>query len=648
MLRRNFTARDLPKNASQAKLKKNLSHGQLTRLNPQGGKSSMMQALAPSHGRTPLSPGLKGRSKRPKSADMAAIELDLHEQEVEILRQQQEAKAKQKAAPAKKVGFAMGSSPDSSEEMEDDDAGEVEAASPKRRTAIPQFGHLNTAGDAEGDDWTDQSASASPYSTRQNTANNSRRPSTAQEKPPDRRVVLPMRTSITELTVNTPSPLDEVLPPTPKLPSPEPAPQVEADGTPAQSFEDEVVPSPVIAPPPEPPAVPSPPASPKDSVPPPLTVSKSTRRSPLHAAKDHPNPSLLRLVSHQLPAPALVSNISALDDVHSTRASPTAPSIMSTRSVTGDGANDQQASTTEQDPEELVSRFMPSSSHPSSNSADNTHPTNTPKTDGFHMPGSTDHISTGKPSSTGTAPTSPGSTLSGSSSAAATPALGRSRLELRMASERAIADREAAAERQSGIPYHVYDRRNETLKSHLSLALPGNNGMAYNARLGAPHNAQQPGLLTLSFGPEMFQGRFKAVNTELRVVQKFRDPITEAVERLKKCKGTRLAKAAKAQTSPQKVQAMKMSKSAVTLPARAESVKIKTASQSAAALPPAGKSAVQIKASPAAVQRRGVSFAGPPPPMERRATERASDVVVDAGVKASADEVAKMMWALGD
>ena len=98
---------------------------------------------------------------------MGVVEKDLHEQEVELARQQQQEKSE---AP-KKVGFAVGSSGD---DDVDDDAPAMEGSG------------------LQEDEWTEESASASPYSTRQNTANNSRRTSVVvMDKPPDIRRVTP-------------------------------------------------------------------------------------------------------------------------------------------------------------------------------------------------------------------------------------------------------------------------------------------------------------------------------------------------------------------------------------------------------------------------------------------------------------------------
>ena len=122
----------IPRNKSNVKLRKNLSHGRLN-----------MAHIAPSVS------ALKSKNKRPKSAEAAPRDEDVHEQEVEIYRQMQAA-----AQPPKKVGFAVGSAGDTSDDAE--------------------VAQAEGNGQQE-DDWTEESASASPYSTRQNTANNSRR-----------------------------------------------------------------------------------------------------------------------------------------------------------------------------------------------------------------------------------------------------------------------------------------------------------------------------------------------------------------------------------------------------------------------------------------------------------------------------------------
>ena len=74
------------------------------------------------------------------------------------------------------------------------------------------------------DEWTEESASASPYSTRQNTANNSRRTSVVHDKPPDRRPLLDLGGGQNAQQLQGARSM--ALESTP-----------EADGTPAQSYE---------------------------------------------------------------------------------------------------------------------------------------------------------------------------------------------------------------------------------------------------------------------------------------------------------------------------------------------------------------------------------------------------------------------------
>lgn len=633
-IKRNMTAIELPRNRSSTKLKKNLSHGQLTRLNPSGRNLGALTGLT--H-KAPPSPGLKGKSKRPKSADMAALEADFLEKEVEAHRMHQE-----KAPPSKKVGFAVASSEDTSEAEE-----------------IPQM----EGSEPQEDEWTEESASASPYSTRQNTANNSRRTSVIQDRPPDRPAPLSSHPVANVTTSETKQPKQA-----------EPVTQrqmPEVDGTPAQSEEEdeeELSPRsqaglqkqnalqakpPAQAParqqysPPPPQRRPSPPIQQAHSPPQRQLHSPSQRRQletqqqqpkpqlppAFQVAKDHPNPTTKRLVSNQHPAPALVSSVSALDSTHSSIRGSPAPSMRSSRSNLGhEGAMDPEQ-------EELVSRFIPSASHPSTGSGANTTSMNTPKQTGFYTPEEESTLHRAKAAGFQVGPISPGSTISGSSGHV-TPALGRSRIELRMLHDKALADREAAAERQPLVPHHIYDRRNETLKSYLNLAsFAGERPSSFPLATG------------LSLGPEIFQGRFKAVNTELKVVQKFRDPYSEAVERLRKCRGTKLSQ----RSSPQKQAApLKTSKSAVTLPARGavrESSKLSTsASPPKVAVPqmaksdspqkPAlssAKSAVQIAGArgPGRHPRRGVSFAGTPP--ERREYERSED-------ERGPDAIARSLW----
>ncbi|KAK3678518.1 hypothetical protein LTR78_001815 [Recurvomyces mirabilis] len=652
-MRRNMTASELPRNQSRTKLKKNLSHGQLTRL------SSGKNLAAMGSGKNLAGMGLKGgKRSRPQSEEIQLHkEKDLHEQEVELLRQQEARRASRENGGPKRVGFAVGSvGGDTS--AEDDETTKMEGTEPQE------------------DEWTEESASASPYGTRQNTANNSRRTSVAQDKPPDRAAARLQHPAV-NFSMQEARSLKEV-----QVQEPRKESQAEADGTPAASdASDEsatspksMPPAPIIQASPSPekepsPPPPSPPAIEKQAVTPVPHI-----RSPLHGAKEHPNPTAKRLTSAQLPAPALLSSISALDDGHSGHGSP-APSLRSARSALGnDGAADQDA-------DELVSRFVPSASHPTTGSGSNTNPMNTPRTGSLqgHTPedeSSMPRVRT-RPTTFRAGPVSPDSTRSGSSGVT-TPAMGRSRIELKMMQDKALADREAAAERQPLVPHHIYDRRNETLKSYLNLAtLNAHDGR--NNSLPGPTN-------TYSMGPEIFQGRFKAVNTELKVVQKFRDPIADSLERLRKCRNaktsTRLGTAAR--TNPAAAAAaateLKMSKSAVSLPARPrqghEPSKLSTSASPPSGVVPTGahaksespqksasaligggsKSAVQL---PEQSQlhsqsqserrrtgsRRGVSFAGAESTLSSSHVEREREREGEGEEREMrVDGIARMLW----
>lgn len=618
-MRRNMTASNLPRTSSHTKLKKNLSHGQLTRL--QSGKN--LKGLNDGSMRAPPSPGLKPKNRRVRSED---VERDLHEQEVELYRQQQE--TKDAAAGKKRVGFAVGSAGTESGDGDGEDIPALEGSG------------------LQEDEWTEESASASPYSTRQNTANNSRRASMIADKPPDKDRHAPGHSNVTfHVPESRQGQRDEAA-------TREQKRETEADGSPAPSQEDgsdeedEAEDEP--ASPRSQPSLKQPVEQPLEQSKQPIQPPPAPKRSPLHAAKDYyANPATRKLLdqNYKLPAPALVSNVSAMDDTHSLRGSP-APSLRSSRSTVGEQNADE---------DELVSRFIPSSSHPSTGSGGNT-TISTPKQGSFHTPEQDSMLHQAGAKFQVGGLISPGSTISGSSGAA-TPAHGRSRIELRMLHDKALADREALAERQPLVPHHIYDRRNETLKSYLNLA------------------SLASGDAGLTLGPEIFQGRFKAVNTELKVVQKFRDPIGESVARLKQCKGTKLGK----RESPQKQAALKMSKSAVSLPARPAGVR-EASKLSTSASPPkhpqietsksvspqkiaaatargeglqTAKSAVQMKtpgsesvaaaATPPLVNgvksiarpRREVSFAGTPP--ETREYER---VIEELGP----DAIARQMW----
>ncbi|KAK5720825.1 hypothetical protein LTR15_006787 [Elasticomyces elasticus] len=647
LLRRNVTSHELPtRNKSSTKLKKNLSHGQLTRL--ASGKNLVGLGTAGMSKVAPPSPGLKARKGRAKSEEVAVVrEKDLHEQEVELMlkrqQQQQERKTRNQEAGAapRHVGFAVGSA-DGDEESEDMELNE---------TSRMEGSQLQ-----QEDEWTDNSASASPLSTRINTANNSRRPSmmAVDHKPPDEdeSEQEPQHPNIRFHMTEVKQPKEQV----PQTTTPE------ADGTPEEDDDtEEDMPSPKSMPaapliahemPPQESltaqssALASPPAP---TQPPPPHI-----RSPLHAAKDYPHSVAKRLTSAQLPAPALVSNVTALDDIHSTRGSPApsiAPSLRSTRSISGhghDGAADQED-------EQFISKFLPSSSHPSTGSGTNTTAMNTPKIGSFQAPktleeGDRTLDRAVKSSNTnGGGPTSPEGSTRSASSGATTPSFGvtgKSRFEMQMLKDKALADREAAAELKPDFPHHKYDRRNESLKSYLNLIA-----------LGEKQRGLQVSTVTVPLGPEIFQGRFKAVNVELKVVQQYRDPIAESVRRLRGCEGGKLGR----RTSPQKKKdgsgALKSSKSAVTLPSRIKPAmqpsKLSTSAspprmggqhtpqKAAPGAAPMAKSAILVHTAKGEQQRRrprrGVSFAGAEL-TETREYEREEEEEVGP------DGIARMLW----
>ncbi|KAK5166829.1 uncharacterized protein LTR77_007558 [Saxophila tyrrhenica] len=614
-MRRNMTAYQLPRNTSHSKLKKNLSHGQLTRL----GSTKNLAGLT---AKGPPSPGLKARKKRPKSEDFSHMEKDLHEQEVELARQRHE----RKGSGGKKVGFAVGS-----------DEGDSEGEGLTEQ--------MEGSGLQE-DDWTDQSASASPYSTRQNTANNSRRTSMILDKPPDK-AHSPLK-AVTNQKEREESTYTESGLATESRPGLQQGEVLEQNGAseskPANGVEDDEEdededdeedadkdsedededeeeddpPSPRSMP-----QVMKRGEVPAETSPPVPESAKVMQRSPLHAAKDHPSPATQRILSRgpsHNPAPALVSNVSAMDVAHSTQPSP-APSMRSSRSNIGEGS-------VEQDSGELVSRFLPSASHPSTGSGGNT-AMNTPKTSNFHTPENESVLSSqqldGSRSRLHLGAISPGS-YSGSSGAA-TPSTARSRTELRMMNDKAMADREDQARLNPVIPAHVFDRRNETLKWQ-------------NVEDGPAAN-------TAPMTPDLFQGRFKAINTELKVVQRFRDPIAESMARLKHQQGARFAQlrghkpASQAQQTPSAQMAINRSASQ-----RAKGKQPQSSNLSTSASPPkystspakpalaGSKSTTQLPRK--AEARRGrVTFSETPPEVGE-AAER------DAGM--GADAVARAMW----
>ncbi|KAK5718129.1 hypothetical protein LTR17_015851 [Elasticomyces elasticus] len=659
LLRRNVTSHELgTRNKSSTKLKKNLSHGQLTRLASGKNLVGLVGTTGMSRVAPPL-PGLKAARKgRAKSEEVAVAggrekEKDLHEQEVELGLKRQERKVnrnQEDGRGTRHVGFAVGSA-DGEEESEDMDLDETSGSGLQQQE----------------DEWTDNSASASPLSTRINTSNNSRRPSMMavdhKPKPPndeEEEEEEPQHPNIRfHMTEVKQQPKEQVLTP-------------ETDGILPEEDDDEDteedMPSPKSMP-----AAPliaheMPPQNPPPAEPSALTETQQHPlphiRSPLHAAKDYPPSVAKRLTSAQLPAPALVSNVTALDDIHSTRGSPApslAPSLRSTRSITGhDGAADQD--------DQFVSKFLPSSSHPSTGSGANTTAMNTPKIGSFQAPtqtleeedrtlsrtakssGTTFHpTATGGP---GAGPASPQSSTRSSASGTTTPSFnsggtGKSRFEMQLLKSKALSDREAAAELKPDFPHHKYDRRNESLKSYLNLIA-----------LGEKQRGLPPSTVTVPLGPEIFQGRFKAVNVELKVVQQYRDPIAESVRRLRGCEGSRLGR----KSSPLKKMggggALKSSKSAVTLPSRIKPAGVRPGASklSTSASPPKvggqhsplkvangapttmAKSAILVHApgEQRKMPRRGVSFAGAEL-TETREFEREEEEV-------GPDDIARGLW----
>lgn len=642
-IKRNLTASQLPRNSSHVKLKKNLSHGQLTRLGSGRNLAALNTAANAHPHRAPPSPGLKGKSKRPKSAEITGVEKSALERESERYRQMQE--DKQRKAASKRVGFAVGS--ENSDEEE-----------------VPQM----EGSGLQEDEWTEESASASPLCTRQNTANNSRRTSmnigrAAEKMTPAHLLAAKVSEGMEKQKIalkqpaiiepNSTSDSDSDSDP----PSPRSMARVKAHAGPGQVTQSSThqgasQPSPVAittsapeeavqparghtldAPSPQiqrpelsqelgQERTPSPQSSAQATI-----QDSSTLRSPLHKIKDHvvneaestakeyTNPATKRVMSrNNEPSGPAVSNVSVsiMDNKHSNQDSSTA----SLQSHPGGGAAD-----VEQD--ELVSRFVPSTSHPSIGSGANT-ALNTPKTSGFHTPeeghGFPQHNRSRHGFQVG--PVSPESTVSGSSGAT-TPAIGRSRTELRLMQEKALADLESRADQKPFLPGHVYDRRNESLKSFMSTTT------LVDGR-GAPTSG-------LSMGPQIFQGRFRAVNTELRVVQKYRDPIGEAIGRLKSCKGSRLNQ--RSTTQAKASQGLTTSKSAVSLPSQ------RLASLSKSASPPKSsplkrqmQSTVQLTGGSERQKTvRGVSFAERPP--DTREIPPRGD-----GGSANPAEIAKRLW----
>ena len=595
-------ASQLPRNSSHTKLKKNLSHGQLGRL--QSGKNLHAVAAGAAHHAAllPLSPGLKGKSKRRKSAEAMPAEEEKDGQQQRrdtafLWRQQNDDKTDR--AP-KKVGFAVGSAGDSSEDE-----------------GTPQM----EGSGLQEDEWTDQSASASPYSTRQNTANNSRRTSVVVEKPPDKHPLENTMNAAEQGPAGVEEDEDEDQDDEDEDDDEEGSSE-SGDESSEDTEEDAVSPRTQRS------ANEKTDARASQTTQPAEPEVSLSRTQSMQGTKEHTNPTTRRLLdrSQHAPAPALVSNVSALDDARSARGSPAA-SMRSSRSNIADGSAD-----TEQD--ELVSRFIPSASHPSVGSGANT-TNNTPKQGSFHTPEEDSTLRSHRRNKSSAAGfqigvISPGGSTVSGSPGPATPALGRSRTELRMLQEKALADMESAAERQPILPAHIYDRRNESLKSYLNLTTAGTD-----SKSGPSAN---PGI---TMKPEIFQGRFRAVNTELRVIQKFRDPMGDAIGRLKASDASKLHQRSLSQKEqPQQSgsAALVMSKSMTSLPARqatsrnlAQSASPPKSGSELKRGTPAAQSSVQIQGSDRQKPpRREVSFARAPAEtreVQRSAAETAPEVI---------------------
>jgi hypothetical protein len=197
-----------------------------------------------------------------------------------------------------------------------------------------------------------------------------------------------------------------------------------------------------------------------------------------------------------------------------------------------------------------------------------------------------------------------------------------------MMNEKAVADLEDAAARNPVIPPHVYDRRNESLKTYLS---------ATNIQRNGSNVSVNP---NFNLGPELFQGRFKAVNTELKVVQKFRDPIYESIRRLERCRGLNFTQLRGQRVSTQKQAAkMPISKSAVALNRGPSKLSTSTSPpKSASPVKPALSSAKSAASVRTSESRRGkVTFSQTP--AEAREAEGS-----EVGVAAEADVIARQLW----
>lgn len=610
----------LPRNTSHTKLKKNLSHGQLTRLGLER--------------KGPPSPGLKGRSKRPRSADMVSqvVEKDLHQQEVEIAQQQADSK---KDVP-KKVGFAVGSYGDVSE-AED----------------LPQMEGSGLPGGE--DEWTDQSASASPFSTRQNTANNSRRASmiVAGEKGEERgKSGLGLVEGVEGVEGRDQAPNDGVA---------MTRDEVEEDGSSADSEEtdddeeEEDNENNALSPTTSLPQLKPTNQQPDPQKQNPQAPTPSSRRSLLqpNATKEHTNPTTRRLLTRPTAtaaAPALVSNVSALDDARSNGrgGSPAPSSLTSSRSNLG---ADNTA-----DSGELVSRFMPSASHPETSASVPGTSVSTPKAGSLYAPeegeggkepvGATDFASaspeTSDLSRSVSLTTTPTTPPPGKSSS-------RFRNEERMRNEKALAEREDSTF-QPMVPAHHFDRRNETLKSWTNLERLGGDGRGgLDPVSGLPRERYAGGPL----GQGLFEGRFKAVNAELKAVQRFRDPLGESMGRLRGCGGVELgrlrnSKAAALQKPGGGGGKLSGSKSAISLPKQHQQSKLSTSTSVSPPKPAlvSAKSASQIKrlSSGAAGGKGKVTFSGVGAEVERGEEGDAGKGKGGASGTGTADEVARRFW----
>lgn len=606
-LRRNMTEARLPRNSSHTKLRKNHSHGALTRLGSTQLKGSRLNDRTP-----PPSPGLKGKNKRPKSADLTPQEQD-----------QANAEALKPPAPlARKVGFAVGSATDNDEED------------------VP---HMEGSGLEEGE-WTEASNSASPYSTRNNTAQNSRSNSVLLEKPPDTQshadIYTPRNEDVEEESpqssledVSQPKEQDMLNQQEPAVEQSKPAveaPTKEASEEPSTDDSRSTLETPAEH-------------RPSDVT---SEDTQSNHSQSTLGKQRTPESISRRLLSRSSNgAPPMVSSVSALDTNHSTDASPTRWSRPIPQGhFNGDGAAevDEQLEETE-----IISKFIneskPTGSYDSGSQTQSGSITNTPQTS-FQQPAEDEvedadrgiygNISKSQPNLAHVGPTSPGSTLSGHSSGAVTPAMRPSRTEMKLMLERGKSHLEAMAEQQPIIPAHVYDRRNVSLKSYFT-----------QTQTGLSHGG---GAIDRS----LFTGRFKAVEREYQVARKFRNPLQESYARLEKMKGSRLHNDKVATKT-----AMRATKSAVQLPSSANKLSSQKIPRHHAPAPVAvGKSSLATSVSPPKIAslsppkaapsskpkptKRVVSFAGAAPEVREFETQARSA----PGAMEDAEEIARGMW----